>query len=105
LFDTKSKPARLRLSTSFMPELISKRRPAFTVSFEPTRQSSCTNRPWDIWLHWPGEAISTWLETVPGAATAPVAAVGRPSRNCANDCPRSFSAAQLFARVSGDVDE
>ena len=32
-------------------------------------------------------------------ATFPLPTVGRPSRNCANDCARSLSAAELFARV------
>src|SRR5262245_22544657 len=95
----RSKPPRLRSCDSDIPVLISKRSPRFTVSRWFTRQSSWRNRPWYICEKSPGEMISNWLDEVPGVAVAPVAAVGRPSRNCAHDCARSFSAAELLARV------
>ena len=92
-----SKPARLRSAASLMPPRSSNRTPRFSVSRSFTRQSSCRKMPCDVWRNSPVDAISNWLDAVPGVATAPFELVGRPSRNCAHDCARSFVPLRCWA--------
>src|SRR4030095_12837589 len=99
-----SKPARLRFCASDKPPFTSNRSPALSVRRWLTCQSSCRKNACIVCVHSPGDAISNWLDAVPGVATAPVADVGRPRRNCANDCARSPVAAGLLARGEKPVD-